>query len=146
MIKNTGNPPETPVINVNTRVAPTAENPCGYPPFNICFIPIYTNNQLCYYHMIGAMLGADKTALRSQLEDRKTSLELVNWDGNSRPNTPVDQASNLPINQEASNTIPFRSFLTSQASSIPDETDSDCPAPIAGQKGLRFNSSNIMKL
>ena len=78
MIKNTGNPPETFVINMNARIAPTAENPCGYLPFNIYFIPIYTNNQLCYYHMIEAMLGADKTALRSQLENHKMSLELIN--------------------------------------------------------------------
>ena len=44
------------------------------------------------------------------------------------------------------NTISSRSFLTSQASSIPDEIDSDYPTPITGQKGLRFNSSDITKL
>ena len=78
MTENTGNPPKTPVTNMNARVAPTAENLCGYLPFNIHFIPTYTHNQLCYYHMIGAMLDADKTALRSQLENCKMLLKLVN--------------------------------------------------------------------
>ena len=63
MIESVGNHPETSITNINACVAPTAENLCGYPPFNIHFIPTYTNNQLRYYHMIGAMLDVDKTAL-----------------------------------------------------------------------------------
>ena len=78
MTKNIKNPSGTFIINVNARVASTAENPCEYPPFNIHFIPTYTNNQLRYYHMIGAMLDIDKMALQSQLKNRKTSLKLIN--------------------------------------------------------------------
>ena len=34
----------TAIINLNARVAPTAENSSGYPPFDLRLIPIYTNN------------------------------------------------------------------------------------------------------
>ena len=78
------NPPVAPVANMNARVAPTADNPSGYPPFDINLIPAYTNNQLRYYHTIGAMLNLDKTMLKSQMEERKTALDLIDWDGNTR--------------------------------------------------------------
>ena len=68
----------TVVINLNARVASIAENPSGYPPFNLCLISIYTNNQLHYYHMISAMLDVDKAAVKNQLKDCKASLELIN--------------------------------------------------------------------
>ena len=78
MTENTENPPKTSVINVNTHVALMTENPCGYSSFNICFIPTYTNNQLCYYHMISAMLNANKAAVKNQLKDHKALLKLIN--------------------------------------------------------------------
>ena len=53
------------IINLNARVAPTAENPSGYPPFDLRLIPTYTNNQLRYYHMIDAILNADKVAIKN---------------------------------------------------------------------------------
>ena len=55
----------TAVVNLNARVAPTAENPSGYPPFDLCLIPTYMNNQLCYYYMTGAMLDTDKVAVKN---------------------------------------------------------------------------------
>ena len=80
---------DTAVINLNARVAPTVENPSGYPLFDLRLISIYMNNQLCYYHMISAMLDANKTAIKNQLKDHKASLKLIDWDGNTRENTPV---------------------------------------------------------
>src|SRR5204862_6926120 len=73
----------TAVVNLNARVAPTAENPSGYLQFDLCLIPIYMNNQLCYYHMTSAMLDADKAAIKNQLKDYKTSLKLINWNENT---------------------------------------------------------------
>ena len=67
----------TAVINLNAHVAPTAENPSNYPPFDLCLIPIYINNQLCYYHMTGAMLDTDKVVVKNQFKDCKASLELI---------------------------------------------------------------------
>ena len=67
----------TAIINLNARVASTTENLFGYPPFNLRLIPIYTNNQLCYYHIIDAMLNADKAVIKNQLKDRKASLKFI---------------------------------------------------------------------
>ena len=68
----------TAVVNLNARVAPIAENPSGYPPFDLCLIPTYMNNQLRYYYIIDIMLDTDKAAIKNQLKDRKASLELIN--------------------------------------------------------------------
>ena len=62
----------------NARVAPTANNPHGYPPFNLRHVPTYTNNQLRYYHISGAMLNADKAELKRQMEERQTAIDLIN--------------------------------------------------------------------
>ena len=67
-------PETTAVINLNAHVAPTAENPSGYPPFDLHLISNYTNNQLCYYHMISAMLDANKAAVKNQLKDRNLNV------------------------------------------------------------------------
>ena len=95
------NPPEvssTAVINLNARMASITENSSGYPPFNLCLISIYMNNQLCYYHMTGVMLNADKAAIKNQLKDHKALLELINWDGNTRENISVEHnpSSQIP--------------------------------------------------
>ena len=55
----------TAVVNLNACVAPIAENSSGYPPFDLRLIPMYINNQLHYYHMIDAMLDADKAAIKN---------------------------------------------------------------------------------
>jgi len=82
------NPPaETPAVS-NARVEPTTENPYGYPPFNLCLIPSYTNKQLHHYHITSTTLNADKTEFRTQMKECETALELVNWDGNTPVNTP----------------------------------------------------------
>ena len=79
----------TTIVNLNAHVAPIIKNSSSYPSFDLYLIPIYTNNQLCYYHMTNTMLDADKAAIKNQLKDRKASLELINWDGNTRENISV---------------------------------------------------------
>ena len=70
---------KTPVIiNLNTHVASTTENSFSYPLFDLHLIPIYMNNQLCYYHIINAMLDINKVAIKNQLKDRKALLKLIN--------------------------------------------------------------------
>ena len=49
-----------------------------YLPFNIYHMPIYTNNQLCYYHTTGAMLEINKAIIKDQFKKCKTTLKLVN--------------------------------------------------------------------
>jgi len=134
----------TAVVNLNARVAPTAENPSGYPPFDLRLIPTYTNNQLRYYHMIGAMLDADKAAVKNQLEDRKASLELIDWDGNTRENTPAPAERNPPSQTPQTSTISHA--LRALTLNDDSEVDSSCPEPIAGHKGIKFNPSDITKL
>ena len=66
------------IINLNIHVALTAENLSSYPPFDLHLIPTYMNNQLRYYHMIGAMLNVDKAAVKNQLKNHKALLKLIN--------------------------------------------------------------------
>src|SRR2546421_9117550 len=65
------------VVNLNAHVTSTAENLSDYLLFNLYFISIYINNQLCYYHMIDTMLDVDKAAVKNQLKKHKTLLELI---------------------------------------------------------------------
>ena len=89
MADNTPEASGTAIVNLNAHVAPTTENFSGYLPFNLCLIPIYINNQLCYYHMINAMLNTNKAAIKNQLKDYKALLKLINWDKNTKENTSV---------------------------------------------------------
>ena len=70
------------VVNLNAHVTSITENSSSYLSFDLCLISIYTNNQLCYYHMIDAMLDADKAAVKNQLKNHKALLKLINWDEN----------------------------------------------------------------
>ena len=73
------------VENTSPELPPTSsnhakfENPHGYPPFDLHHVPTYTNNQLRYYQISGALLNVDKTQLKDQLQERKNTLELVDW-------------------------------------------------------------------
>ena len=70
------------IVNLNTCVTSTAENSFSYLLFDLHLISIYMNNQLHYYHMIDAMLDADKAAVKNQLKNCKASLKLIDWDEN----------------------------------------------------------------
>src|SRR5437667_2203571 len=70
-------------------VLPIVPNPRGYSPFNLRHLPTYTNNQLRYYHISGAMLDVDEEDLTRQLNKRRAALKAVNWDGDTRENTPI---------------------------------------------------------
>ena len=129
--------PSTPSNHAKSVV----ENPHGYPPFDLHHVPTYTNNQLRYYQTSGALLDVDKTQLKGQLQERKNALELVDWDGNTRENTPNPPSI-------------ATSFLSPQPSSDShilsfnddSEADSDCPQTVAHRKGLKFNVSDITRL
>ena len=69
-------------------VLPDVPNPRSYPPFNLRLLPTYTNNQLRYYHISGAMLDVDEEELARQMNKRRAALKAVNWDGETRENTP----------------------------------------------------------
>ena len=64
--------------SANAHVISTADNPKGYPPFNIHLVLVYMNDQLCYYYTTGALLDIDKTRFRNQIKEYKNILELVN--------------------------------------------------------------------
>src|SRR5437667_12013166 len=67
-------------------VLPIVPNPRGYSPFNLRHLPTYTNNQLRYYHISGAMLDVDEEDLIRQLNKRRAALKAVNWDGDTHEN------------------------------------------------------------
>lgn len=122
----------------NARITPTPENPRGYPPFDIRLVSSYTNNQLRHYHISGAMFNVDKTEFRNQMGERKTTLELINWDGDTRENTPTGPDSPLPPPPlSTSRTLSF---------DVDSEADSECPTLIPGDKGIKFNPSDVTQL
>jgi hypothetical protein len=125
---------ETPAVS-NIRVDPTPENPYGYPPFDVRLIPSYTNKQLRHYQITGATLNADKNEFKNQMKERKTALELVNWDGNTPENTPSRSPSPPPMHSSRILSYKYDS-----------ETDSDYPAVPAGHKGIKINPSDITQL
>ena len=127
-------------ITSDTPVLPDVPNPRGYPPFNLRLLLTYTNNQLCYYHISGAMLDVDEDELARQMNKRYAALKAVNWDGDTRENTPKASLSSYqppPPPSSASRTLSFD----------PDnEPDSECPKAIAGFKGIKINPSDIPQL
>jgi hypothetical protein len=130
-------PADPPVNPSNVRIAPTNDNPRGYPPFDLQHVPTYTKNQLHYYHTSRAMLGVDKTELMRQMEERKALLEVIDWDGNTRENTPAGSLPPDPPVPSSSRTLSFDND---------SEADSECPAPLPGVKGIKFNPSDITQL
>ena len=65
------------IVNLNAHVTSIIKNSSDYLLFDLCLISIYMNNQLCYYHMISAMLDADKVAVKNQLKNHKALLKLI---------------------------------------------------------------------
>ena len=123
-------PTDAPILSI-------IPNPRGYPPFNLHHLPTYTNNQLRYYYISGAILDVDEDKLARQMNKRRTALKTVNWDGDTRENTPEASLSSYqppPPSSSASRTLSFD----------PDsEPDSEYPKAIAGFKGIKINLSNI---
>ena len=66
------------VVNLNAHVTSIIKNSSGYLSFDLHLISIYMNNQLCYYHMISAMLDINKAAVKNQLKNHKALLKLIN--------------------------------------------------------------------
>src|SRR5216117_277092 len=118
---------DVPIIKPNSRVEPTPDNPRGYPPFDMRSLPNYTNNQITYYFTSGAIPAAEQARFQQLMKQRKTSLELLGWDG-THPSDEEDHAA------------PEEETLT------PVNSDSDCPPPIQGHKGIKINASDIPKL
>ena len=75
-------------VPIDAPILPIVPNPRGYPLFDLRLLPTYTNNQLCYYHILGAILNVDEEDLTRQLNKRHAALKAVNWDGDTRENTP----------------------------------------------------------
>lgn len=113
-----------------------ADNSQGYPSFDLRLVPTYTNNQLRHYHISGATIDVDKAEFKKQMEERKAALELVDWDGNTRENTPTTRGSPPPL-PSSSHTLSF---------DHDSEADSECPVPRPGLKGIKLNPSDITRL
>jgi hypothetical protein len=117
-----------PVANPHTRIAPTPENPRGYPPFDMRLVPNYTNNQVTYYYTTGAIPAAEQARFQQLMKQRRTSLDLLGWDGAS------DEDERARENPEGSRTA------------VNESSDSDCPTALPGYKGIKINPSDIPKL
>ncbi len=69
------------ITNPHTCVAPTLENPHGYPLFNIYLVSNYMNNQLTYYYTSGVIFATDQAQFQQFMKQYKISLDLLDWDG-----------------------------------------------------------------
>jgi hypothetical protein len=124
---------------------PVIPNPRGYPPFELDHVPSYTNRQLRYYQFSRATLGIEVNDLKKRLDERKIALKALEWDGN----TPENSRENTPDGSVAPSThASFPTSVVSRTLSYDDdgEPDSDCPEPVPGRKGVKFNPSDITKL
>src|SRR6266480_3178122 len=78
-----GNQPAVSTANPCCRVAPTTENPHGYPPFDMSHLPHYTNNQITYYFTTGVIPANELPRFRQLMEQRRAFIDLIGWDGAS---------------------------------------------------------------
>jgi hypothetical protein len=108
------------------RNAPIPENLHGYLPFDICSICSFTNKQVIYYLTTGAIPLADQPRFLEAMEHRKNALQTTNWDGASDGEHRADDANTIDTE--------------------PDSSDSECPTPAPGCKGMKFAPSDITKL
>ena len=67
----------TPTVSGADPPIATADNPHGYPPFELRLVPTYTNHQLRHYHVFRAILNVDKEELKRKIDDRKEILDLI---------------------------------------------------------------------
>ena len=122
---------DEPILNPHACVTPTLENPCVYPPFDMCLVPNYTNNQITYYYTTGAIPTADQPRFHQLMKQRKTSLNLIGWDSES------DDSNNR--NSERNND-------TLMADNSNPSSDLDCPVPLPNFKGIKISPLDIPKL
>jgi hypothetical protein len=90
------------------------------------------------------MLDVDEAQLKEKMEKRKGMLEMVDWDGNTRKNTPETDVGSLPPSLLPLPPAPTSSHTLSFDDN--GETDSDCATPDPGLKGIKFGASDITQL
>ena len=129
----------TPTVSGANPPIATADNPHGYPPFELRLVPTYTNRQLRHYHVSGAMFDVDKEELKRKMDDRKEILDLVSWDGNTRDNTPEASTSLI----SSSPPPPPHSISRTLSFNANSEEDSEYPKPPPGYRGLKLNNTTI---
>src|SRR5436190_5457331 len=122
---------DEPIFNPHAHVPPMFGNPRGYPPFDMRLVPNYTNNQITRYYTTGAIPDADQPRFHQLMKQRKTSLDLIGWDGKS------DDGNNR--NSERNND-------TLTADNSDPSSDLDCPVPLPNFKGIKISLSDIPKL
>src|SRR5438045_5672060 len=122
---------DEPILNPHTHVPPTLENPCGYTPFDMHLVPNYTNNQITYYYTTGVIPAADQARFHQLMKQRKTSLNLIGWDGKSDSRNDGNDRRN-------------NDALTADNSDL--SSDSDCPVLLPNSKGIKISLSDIPKL
>src|SRR5436190_2756827 len=128
--ENDGNEP---ILNPHIRVSPMPENPHGYPPFDMRLVPNYMNNQITYYYTTRAISAADQAQFHQLMKQRKTSLNLIGWDGAS------DGGNDDGRNDERDNDLDMLDNCSTGS-------DSDCPAPLPNSKGIKISPLDIPKL
>ena len=66
----------------------TIPNPRNYLPFDIRYVPTYTDRQLRYYYAYKALLSVDRAQLKAKMDERKADMEITSWDGITYENIP----------------------------------------------------------
>ena len=92
--------------------------------------------------MSRATIDTNKDALKKQMDDRKAALEMIDWDGNTPPNSPT---TSIPNSIKPPLSTPR---TTTRTLSLGDNSkvDSECPKPIPGCQAIKVNTSDITRL
>ena len=118
------------LANPHARIEPTPKNPRGYPLFDMRLVPNYTNNQITYHYITGAIPTTKQARFQQLMKQRKASLDLLGWDGafdeDERPRETPEES------KTAGNEIV--------------NSDSNCPIALLGYRGIKINPLNIPKL
>ena len=121
-----------PLVTSSPITNPHVPNPHSYLLFDLRLIPTYTNHQLQYYHLSGAMLSIVRAMLKTKMAECKADLELLDWDGNTHENTPISTPLVTPAPLSSSCTLSLDND---------SKVDSNCPEAPLGQRGIKFNIS-----
>jgi hypothetical protein len=144
-----------------SRVEPTQDNPCGYPPYNVNHVNSYSRKQLSYYRRHVSFTAAETKRFIEAVKNRRELLDLLGETRDSQSEEDEEEPQSIlqrsrevsrvrtPLRERATNHSDSSSSAnrSSQPHNYDDEeSDSDCPESIPGVKYQKFGVQDTAKL